>query len=443
MIKTPLDDWISRKIGLQSGTLSSDAIEHYQLIQLRNTIALAKEKSNYYRKSLAAVDPNKIVSFDEFSKLPYTFPQDIKENPLNFVCISPNHIERIVSLQSSGTTGVPKRIFFTKEDQELTVDFFDYGMRNLVGPTDRVLILLPWESPGSVGDLLRIALERMNAYPIPYGPVSNTDEAIQAAVTYQANSIVGIPTQVLSMVRHKNGDLLQGKIKSVLLSADHVSNSISRAIEEKWDCKVFNHYGMTEMGLGGGVQCSARLGYHLREVDLYFEIINPETGEVLPEGELGEVVFTTLTRSGMPLIRYRTGDVSRFISGTCPCGSVLRSMEVVKGRVSGKKRLGKFDISVAELDEVLFSIENVLNYQCEIDERNGKDYLYVNIMKADFNNIDEDVVHHALQKILAVRNEVVKDRLKVVVNIDNQQFEGSNGTAKRQIIDNRKVKVHI
>lgn len=437
MIKTPLDDWISKKIRLQPGTLSRDAIEQYQLIQLRNTIALAKKKSNFYRKSLISVDPHEIVNFDEFSKLPYTFPQDIKENPFRFVCISQNHIERIISLQSSGTTGVPKRIFFTKEDQELTIDFFDFGMRNLVGSMDRVLILLPWESPGSVGDLLRIALERMNAYPIPYGPVYNTNEAIQAAVTYQANSIVGIPTQVLSMARHKNGDILQGKIKNVLLSTDYVSNSISRSIEEKWGSKVFNHYGMTEMGLGGGVQCSARLGYHLREADLYFEIINPGTGEVLPEGELGEVVFTTLTLRGMPLIRYRTGDISRFIPGKCPCGSVLRSMEVVKGRVSGKIRLGELDISVAELDEVLFSIGNVMNYQCKIDESNGKNYLYINIMKADSNNIDKNFVQHVLQKIPAVRNEVMKDRLKVLIDIDNKQFEVSNGTAKRQIIDNR------
>ena len=96
---------------------------------------------------------------------------------------------------------------------------------------------------------------------------------------------------------------------------------------------------MTEMGLGGGVQCSARQGYHLREADLYFEIVDPHSGEPLPEGELGEVVFTTLTREGMPLIRYRTGDLSRFLPGQCPCGTLLRSMESIRQRVAGNLEL--------------------------------------------------------------------------------------------------------
>ena len=93
---------------------------------------------------------------------------------------------------------------------------------------------------------------------------------------------------------------------------------------------------MTEMGLGGGVECQARRGYHLREADLYFEIVHPQTGEPVTEGETGEIVFTTLTRQGMPLIRYRTGDLSRFIPGQCPCGTTLRTLEKVTRRLSGK-----------------------------------------------------------------------------------------------------------
>ena len=94
-------------------------------------------------------------------------------------------------------------------------------------------------------------------------------------------------------------------------------------------CSRVTH-GMTEMGLGGAAQCEAGLGYHLQEGDLYFEIVHPETGAALPDGALGEVVFTTLTRQGMPLVCYRTGDLSRFIPEPCPCGSVLRSMEIVR-----------------------------------------------------------------------------------------------------------------
>ncbi len=103
---------------------------------------------------------------------------------------------------------------------------------------------------------------------------------------------------------------------------------------------MFNHYGMTEMGLGGGVDCRALTGYHLREADLYFEIVDPVDGRPLPDGEPGEVVFTTLTRRGMPLIRYRTGDLARFLPGSCPCGTVLRRLDHVQGRLAGRVKVG-------------------------------------------------------------------------------------------------------
>jgi len=100
------------------------------------------------------------------------------------------------------------------------------------------------------------------------------------------------------------------RLKAVLLSTDHVPLSLTRAVEQAWHCRVFNHYGMTETGLGGGVECEARRGYHLREADLYVEIVEPDGALPVPDGEPGEVVVTTLTRTGMPLIRYRTGDLS-------------------------------------------------------------------------------------------------------------------------------------
>ena len=118
--------------------------------------------------------------------------------------------------------------------------------------------------------------------------------------------------------------------------------AIVKGLQEIWDCAVYNHYGTTEMGLGGGVECAARRGYHLREADLYFEIIDPLTGGILEdERRYGEIVVTTLTRHGMPLIRYRTGDRSRFIPGNCLCGTLLNTLEKVSGRFGGLIHLGK------------------------------------------------------------------------------------------------------
>jgi phenylacetate-coenzyme A ligase PaaK-like adenylate-forming protein len=121
-------------------------------------------------------------------------------------------------------------------------------------------------------------------------------------------------------------------MRTVLLTAEYVSDEALAYVKDAWQCEAFEHYGMTEMGLGGAMSCAAHIGYHPREADMIFEIIDPDSGEPLPEGEPGEVVFTTLTRTAMPLIRYRTGDISRWIPGACPCGSVLKRLDRVRDR---------------------------------------------------------------------------------------------------------------
>jgi len=253
--------------------------------------------------------------------------------------------------------------------------------------------------------------------------------------------MVGIPTHVLRMARHRNGGSLRGMIKSVLLSTDYVPDSISRAIEDAWGCKVFNHYGTTEMGLGGGVQCAAQSCYHMREADLYFEIIDPETGRPLPEGEMGEVVFTTLTRKAMPLIRYRIGDLSRFVPGGCSCGSTLRQMDIIRGRVAGRKKLAGRPLSIAELDEAIFQVDSVLNYRCELSETDGKEILTVDVLSTEGNPMGKDAlcqeVQKALHQIPAVADGLTGKKVKVAVNIVDTQLPISKGTAKRTIVDRR------
>lgn len=445
MMKTPLDDWIAGKIGLPPGALTRKAVEYYQLARLRQTVSLVKEQSAFYRSRLGAIDPEAIVSLAAVAELPFTSAADVSRDPRGFVCAPQSRIKRIVSLESSGTTGRPKRIFFTGEDQELTVDFFDYGMRNLVGPADRIQILLPWELPGSVGDLLRTALARMGAHPIPYGPVYDAADAIEVAAAQEASAMVGIPTHVLGMARHPRGDALRGRVKSILLTTDHVPDAICRAIEDAWGCRVFNHYGMTEMGLGGGVQCPALAGYHVREADLLFEIVDPESGQPLTEGETGEVVFTTLTRRGMPLVRYRTGDLSRFIPGSCPCGSRLRQLDIIRERVSGKQKLAGEVFSMAELDEALFRVERALNYRCELLEAEGQEVLAVEVIgreggPAEREALNQDI-RSALGRVPAVARALAGGRARVLVSLA-ETLPVSRGAAKRTIADRREKACH-
>jgi len=386
--KTPLEQWIYNKIlgsAGETGQLTRTLIESYQLTKLRETIALAGEKSLFYRDALGRFPIDKIRSIKDLQELPFTTADDLSQNPLRFLCCSQDEIKRIVTLESSGTTGLPKRIFFTSADQELTKDFFHHGMTVIAQPGDKVLILLPGERPGSVGELFAESVQRMDVLAVPHGLVIDPGSTLKVMEREKVDTLLGIPVQVLALACYEppGENKFRLNIKNVVLNTDNVPRAIINQIKTKWDCRVFNHYAMTEMGLGGGLECEALAGYHMREADLLFEIINPVTGEVLPEGEEGEVVFTTLTRRGMPLIRYRTGDFARFIPGPCPCGTVLKRMAPVRDRVKGRITLaGGGFLSMSLLDEALFKVSGVLDFDADVTRRDGVDYLSIHVQAA-------------------------------------------------------------
>lgn len=441
MEKTPLDAWIYRKItGRPSGNgkLTRQQIEDYQIYKLRETVGLATTASRFYRGILTGLKP--LVKLADLADYPFTTAKDLRQDPLQFLCVSQSEINRVVTLQSSGTTGDPKRLYFTGDDQELTIDFFNYGMATLVRPGDRVLILLPGDRPGSVGDLLRTALERSGVEGIIHGPVKDLTHTIRVIEEKQVNALVGIPSQVLALARYRdsNGNPVQLKLRSVLLSTDYVPDAIVRELQKTWYCRVFNHYGMTEMGLGGGVECQALDGYHLREADLFFEIIDPDTGLPVPDGETGEVVFTTLTRRGMPLIRYRTGDISRFIPEPCPCGTVLKRMDRVKSRQSGKIELtaDKF-LTIADLDEALFPLDGLVDFQATLTRKGSKDQLEIGIKLASGGEEILKEVQLAVSAVPVIKSVVEAGKL-TIAPVGAGPYECfTNGTAKRIIRDLR------
>ena len=237
------------------------------------------------------------------------------------------------------------------------MDFFAHGMGELVSPGDRVLILMPGRQPGSVGDLLGRALERMGVSAVQGGPVAGIRVSYDLLWETGCSSLVGIPVQVLGLAEYiaRLPARQRPRLKSVLLSADAAHPALIRRVEELLDCEVFNHFGMTEMGFGVAVECSAHQGCHIRENDILVEVINPDTGAALPDGQTGELVFTTLDRRAMPFLRYRTGDMGRLLPGPCPCGSFVRRMLPQGGRLAGKGRLWA-------LDGVLLACPGVVDY---------------------------------------------------------------------------------
>jgi phenylacetate-coenzyme A ligase PaaK-like adenylate-forming protein len=437
---TPLEGWIRKKAGIGPqlvGGSFAEALKEYQLRLVNETIDYARRNAPFYRRHLASLPAAPLKSLSDIARIPFTTPSDLARDPFGFLAVRQADVARIVTLRTSASTGNAKRLFFTEEDLELTVDFFHHGMSTLVKPGQRVMVFLPGERADSVGDLLVRGLARMDVRAFAYGPISDPVHAAQATAAFGAHCLVGIPTQVLALASSSDGAALGlGSIKSVLLTTDYVPRAITETLEKLWDCRVFNHYGMTEMGLGGGVECEALNGYHLRDGDLYFEVVDHESGKVVPDGTKGEVVFTTLTRRGMPLVRYRTGDKAGFITQPCPCGTALRTMEPVRGRWEGAVRLGPgFTLTLPDMDEALFRLPGLLDYRATVSRgREGTFRLHVDVHRAQAARPTEREVLEMLDGIDAIRMGIAGSALEIpTVSFTPDGRWSTTGVSKRKI----------
>jgi phenylacetate-CoA ligase len=433
---TPLEPWIAATIGRPDLPLTREALSAYQLARLNETLELVQSKSAFYRGRLGE-RPVALNHLDDLADLPFTTADDVRNAPLDLVCVRQDDVERIVTLPTSGTTGAPKRIYFTADDQELTRDFFHHGMSTFVGAGDRVLILLPGSLPGSVGDLLREGLARLGVTGIPHGPVSDAARTLRVMADERVTALVGIPVQVLGLAKLALDDpgRAPSALHSVLLSTDHLPLTVARVIERAWGCTVYDHYGTTEMGLGGGVDCRALAGYHLREADMLFEIVDPLTGRPVPDGENGEVVFTTLTRRAMPLIRYRTGDVARFIPEPCPCGTLLKRMAHIEHRLVDALTLPDGTVvRQREFDAVLLPIDAVADFKILFAHAEEPAKLTVEIKSLGATRPDRDRVLRQLAAMPLLAKAVAGGYLVIDVREWQTGPQVNSGTGKRQIV---------
>lgn len=428
MTVTPLENWIVSRTHIAHK--SQEALRTYQLGELKKIVSYAKAKSPFYQALFNDIDLSSIASLKDFERLAFTTSEDLKRSANEFVCVSSNDVDRIVTLNTSGTTGDEKRIFFTQDDLATTIDFFHYGMRCLVDEGDKVMVLLPGAAYGSIGDLLKkaLALSKIECHVL--GVLSDVEKAATCIEEEGITCIVGIPLQVLYLSRVKP-ELFKKHIRKVLLSTDYVPDALVSELSHDGVCKVFNHYGMTEMGYGGGVECECLTGYHLRENDLYFEIIDPFSGKLVEEGQYGEVVFTTLHRQAMPLIRYRTGDMARFVTKPCACGTFLRTMEKVLGRIDNTVCIEGHAIHLREFDEILLRFPSLLDYKLTVCENNT---LHVKIVVAD------------KEACKALKEEIAKQirahfqfefDLVIEVAEDDHSIKITNSMIKRKLQDDR------
>ena len=354
------------------GLLGRAGVAGYQGALLARAVRYAAERSSFYRERFArhALRPEEIGGCDDLGRLPFTEPGEVAGAPYRFLCLSRARVERVHTFVTSGTTGPQKKLFWTRGDLGRIVRFMAAGIGTVAGPDDVVHICLPDGGPYSQADLLARGVAAIGARAVVAGPGRSAREQLDLIRRHGSTVLFGYAGPLYRLTRELEAlcDPARCGVRVLFLAAEYVTEARRRELERIWNCRVRTHYGLTEMGLGVAVECEAGHGYHFNEADLLLEIIDPDSLEPAAPGEEGELVFTTLNREAMPLLRYRTGDLSRWIPGPCPCGarSLLR-FDAVRKRLESIVRIGAGEeIHPTLFDDVLYALPGVLEYQVAV-----------------------------------------------------------------------------
>lgn len=387
-----LDEWTLNEIkkelggklkGLLAGphvdceTLDRSLIQKYQLQKLRHVVSYVAEKSPFYRKLFAenGIKDLLIENLDDLKRLPFTEPDDIAKNAYQFLCVPVGEIKRIVTtISTSGTSGTKKRVFFTVKDIENILNVLSVNTK-IVLKDDKAMVqvMLPGRTVYGQSDILARALRKLGHNVIITGPLPDADAQVKLIKDNNATALVGYSFYLNRLTRSvmQRYNLAELKVRNIVATGEPLPRSVRKLLEDCWGAKVYSHYGLTEAGYNVGMECDTGSGYHVYENDYIIEVVNPCTGEEVKEGDEGELVITTLRREGMPLIRYRTGDITKVVPETCECGSVLKKIGPVTRKSSRQFKWGSIRLDLVMLDEVLFSYPDVLDFRVvvEINEK--------------------------------------------------------------------------
>ena len=346
MKKTNLDLWICQAEGLSK--LTRESLEALQLSRLNALLARVTARGSFYRGY-----PDHLDSLNQLQTLPFTTAADLSGGKL--LLTSQSQVSRVISGATSGTTGPAKRIFYTQTDLDHTVGFFAAGIGEMLRPGEGCLIAFPFSGPFGLGDLIAKAVEGLGGIPIPAGSWRSWGGLSDLVRAARPAAYIGFPVTLLSLARIYGERFPIGK---ALVSGDACPPGVMDALETQLGSRLFPHYGSRECGLGGAVTCPAFEGMHLRENHILAEIVD-EKGKVLPTGAYGELVITTMGLEAMPLIRYRTGDFTRFLP-PCPCGGITRRIDRVSRRSAG--------LSMEDLDSALFPLPGLVDYRASLTD---------------------------------------------------------------------------
>lgn len=375
-------------------------LKEEQFAVLKEQFKTLKDRSPFYAKKFEGIDLGDVQTQADFEALPFSEKADLRDAyPLGLAAVPESEIVRIHS--SSGTTGTPVIIPYTQQDViDWAVQFARcYEMAGIT-KDDRIQIT-PGYGLWTAGIGFQLGAERLGAMAVPMGP-GNTDKQIRFMKDMQSTVLCATSSYALLLAEEiaKRGVRDELNLKRAVIGSERWGHKMRQRIANELGVKIYDIYGLTEVyGPGIGVSCDYECGMHIWDDYCYFEIVDPKTGKVLPDGEIGELVITTLRKEGAPLVRYRTHDLSRIIPGECECGSPFPRIDTLIGRTDDMVKVKGVNIFPAQIEEIIkFTDGASSEYQVMIDHLEGKDIMTV-FFETDAGVEDREQIERNMESI--------------------------------------------
>ena len=420
-------------------TLPREEIEKIQLERLKETVSRVYDKVPAYRRKMddAGIKPEDVRSLSDLSRLPFVTKQDMRDNyPFGLFAVPKDELVRIHA--SSGTTGKPTVVGYTRGDLETWTECVS-RIACMGGATEKDTAQICFGYGMFTGALgLHYGLEKIGAAIVP-SSTGNSQKQIMYMKDFETSLLVATPSYALRLaeVAHEMGVVPERDlgVRIALVGSELLTDAMREEMHKVWgrDMLITSNYGMSEL-IGPGVsgECLEHCGMHINEDYFIPEIIDPATGEVLPEGERGELVITCIKKEGIPLIRYRTKDITRLFYEKCKCGRTFCRMENLSGRSDDMLKIRGVNVFPSQIEEVILGIEELGPHYEIILERDG----YLDKMTVRVELVHSTDSFSELERI----TKVARDRLKIMLGLDAKIMLVSPNTLERFEGKARRVK---
>jgi len=416
-------------------------LEQLQLARLQSVVALSYQNVALYRERMneRGIAPQDIGSLADISKLPFTVKTDLRDTyPFGLFATPMTEVVRLHA--SSGTTGKPIVVAYTKADIEVWSSVVSRSF-SACGLHQGDIIQVAYGYGLFTGGLgAHYGAEKLGATVVPTS-VGNTDRQIMLMSDFGTTAVCCTPTYFLHMIERAEAmgiDIRKLPLRAGIFGAEPWTEGMRQHIEANSNIKAFDIYGLSEIiGPGVGVECVCQNGLHIFEDHFYPEIVDPETGELMPEGAEGELVLTTLSKQAMPLLRYRTRDITSFHAGQCDCGRTIRRIRRIGQRCDDMLIIRGINVFPSQVESVLLAMEGTLpHYQIILTREHGLDQMKVQVEVTPQLFADTVSGLEAMERKLAQAMErVLQVRVQISL-VEPRTIQRSEGKAKR-VIDRR------